>query len=204
MRDSAILAVCIKYLGEKMDDLNRLCGIDEAGRGALAGDLYMAGCILKVPIIGLDDSKKLSEKKREKLYDEIVKNSEFLVLNFSNLQIDELGLSKCLKMGLEAIKSHFKECDFIFDGNTNFGVSGLKTLIKADAQIPAVSAASVLAKVSRDRAMKALSPLYPNYGFEKHKGYGTKFHTDMIAKFGQCEIHRKSFVLKCFEPTLFG
>lgn len=182
-----------------------ICGIDEAGRGCIAGALYIAGCMLKNEIYGLNDSKKLTKRQRDKLFDEILQNSEFKIVSFSNLQIDEFGLSKCLKSGLEKIIEHFSKfnCEIIYDGNTSFGVTGLKTLVKADAIIPEVSAASILAKVSRDREITQLASKYSQYGFEKNKGYGSKFHIEMIKKYGFCDIHRKSFKLKALEPTLF-
>lgn len=175
---------------------NSLIGIDEAGRGALAGPMMMAACKLDKKIEGLCDSKKLSEKKREELYEIIIKNSNYLILAFSNEQIDELGLSLCLKTGLKLIKRHFKtENNFLYDGNTNFGVEGIKTQIKADTNMPQVSAASILAKVSKDRAMNFLAKEFPHYEFEKNKAYGTKTHKELIAKFGICKLHRKSFKL---------
>ncbi len=181
----------------------KLCGIDEAGRGPLAGPLVMAGVILNTPIAGLNDSKKLSEKKREILYDLIIENSSYKIVRFSAEYLDMHGLSSCLKKGLETILNSLKAEDYLFDGNSKFGISGLRTLIKADALIPEVSAASILAKVSRDREMVAIDPLYPNYGFAGHKGYGTTAHVQAIVKYGYCEIHRKSFKLKSLQGSLF-
>ncbi|MGH2267727.1 ribonuclease HII [Campylobacter taeniopygiae] len=173
-----------------------LIGIDEAGRGALAGPMMMAACKLNKKIDGLCDSKKLSEKKREELYEIIIQNSNYLILAFSSEQIDTLGLSTCLKTGLMLIKRHFKTYfHFLYDGNTNFGISGIKTLVKADAKILQVSAASILAKVSKDRVMNFLAKEFPYYEFEKNKAYGTKTHRELIAKFGTCKLHRKSFKL---------
>jgi len=180
-----------------------LCGIDEAGRGPIAGSLVMAGVILNTEIAGLNDSKVLSEKKRESLFPIILENSRYHIVSFTAQQIDEMGISKCLAAGLESIMRHIDSEDFLFDGNSTFGVSGLRTMIKADAKIPEVSAASVLAKVTRDREMVELAKKFPEYGFEGHKGYGTKTHVDAIKKHGYCEIHRKSFKLKALEPTLF-
>lgn len=180
-----------------------LCGIDEAGRGPIAGPLVMAGVILNKPIEGLNDSKKLTEKKRELLFDEIVAKSTYHIARFSAAEIDDHGISKCLAMGLEAIKAAIDADDYLFDGNSTFGVSGLRTLIKADAKVPEVSAASILAKVTRDREMVALGSQYPQYGFEGHKGYGTKAHVEAIKQHGYCDMHRKSFRLKALEPTLF-
>lgn len=176
-------------------DIN-LIGIDEAGRGALAGPMMMAACKLNKKLDGLYDSKKLSEKKREELYEIIIKNSNYLILAFSSEQIDTLGLSTCLKTGLKLIKKHFKaENNFLYDGNTNLGINGIKTQIKADTSILQVSAASILAKVSKDRVMNFLAKDFPCYEFEKNKAYGTKAHKEVIAKFGICKLHRKSFKL---------
>lgn len=181
----------------------RLCGIDEAGRGPIAGPLYMAGVILNDPIDGLNDSKKLTEKKREALFDEIISKSRSHVVSFSASQIDDEGISRCLAKGLLEIMQEIGEADFLFDGNSTFGVSGLRTMVKADAKIAEVSAASILAKVSRDREMVKMAKEHPKYGFEGHKGYGTKAHIDAIKKHGYCAIHRRSFRLKALEPTLF-
>ncbi|MBM0637549.1 ribonuclease HII [Campylobacter sp. VicNov18] len=173
-----------------------LIGIDEAGRGALAGPMTMAACKLHKRLNKLCDSKKLNEKKREELYELILKNSTYLILAFSSEQIDKLGLSACLKTGLILIKKHFqKENNFLYDGNTNFSISTIKTQIKADANIMQVSAASILAKVSKDRIMNFLATDFPDYEFEKNKGYGTKTHKELIKKLGSCKLHRKSFKL---------
>jgi ribonuclease HII len=180
-----------------------LCGIDEAGRGPLAGPLVMAGVILTNPIAGLNDSKKLSEKKRETLFELILTNAQYKIVRFSAQTIDEIGLSACLRSGLEEILASLDADDYLFDGNSKFGVSGLRTLIKADALIPEVSAASILAKVTRDREMIQIDPLYPHYGFAEHKGYGTHTHVQAIKMHGYSDIHRKSFKLKSLQPSLF-
>ena len=181
----------------------RLCGIDEAGRGPIAGSLVIAGVILKKPIEGLNDSKVLSEKKREKLFPIIIENSFYHIVEFSAKQVDEMGISKCINEGLKSILNHLDSEDFLFDGNSTFGVSGLRTMVKADAKIPEVSAASVLAKVTHDREMIQFAKEFPEYGFEKHKGYGTKAHVQAIKTYGYCKVHRKSFKIKALEPTLF-
>lgn len=181
-----------------------LCGIDEAGRGCVAGPLVVAGCVLHADIPSLNDSKKLTPKKREELFKLLHVNSEFLVVCFSNEDVDTMGLSACLKRAIETIKVRFLEYEILMDGNTNFGVNGVKTLIKADSKIPQVSAASILAKVTRDKIMDKYDDIYPNYGFLKHKGYGTSLHVNMIKEFGYCPIHRKSFKIKSLtQPTLF-
>ena len=180
-----------------------LCGIDEAGRGPIAGALVMAGVILHQNIPELNDSKQLSEKKREKLFPMIIENSDYHIVKFTAQEIDDMGISKCLAAGLESIMKHLQSSDFLFDGNSTFGVHGLRTMIKADAEIPEVSAASILAKVTRDREMVEFANKFPQYGFEGHKGYGTKAHVDAIKEHGYCDIHRRSFKLKALEPTLF-
>ena len=182
------------------------CGIDEAGRGPVAGSLVYAAVILKKPIDELNDSKKLTAKKREILYHIIKENSDYYIYEASATKIDTFGLSYCIKEALLKIKEHFgKKVTYIFDGNSSFGVEGINTLIKADQKIKAVSAASIIAKVYRDMQMIEFSKQYPNYGFEKHKGYGTKAHLEAIAKYGYCDIHRKSYKIKLpkIEGTLF-
>lgn len=181
----------------------QLCGIDEAGRGPLAGPLTIAGVILHNPINGLNDSKKLTEAKREALFDIICQNASYHIARFGAEQIDELGLSACLATGLREIMSALGEADYLYDGNSKFGVSGIRTMVKADATIPEVSAASILAKVTRDREMVGLASRYPQYGFEGHKGYGSASHVEAIRLYGYCEIHRKSFKLKALQPSLF-
>ena len=180
-----------------------LCGIDEAGRGPIAGDLVMAGCILYSEFDGLNDSKKLTAKKREMLYEQIIKNSTYHIVKFSPKQIDSDGISTCLASGLKEIIKNLKADTYLFDGNTTFGVKGLQTMIKADGKIPEVSAASILAKVTHDRDIIKEAKKYPQYEFEKHKGYGTAKHIELIKKHGYCDIHRRSYKLKALEATLF-
>lgn len=180
-----------------------LCGIDEAGRGPIAGPLVMAGVILTKEIAGLNDSKQLSEKKREALFPLILAHSHYHIVTFSALEVDMLGISKCLNHGLKSIMQTLESEDFLFDGNSTFGVSGLRTLVKADEKIPEVSAASILAKVSRDTEMVEFAKKFPCYGFEFHKGYGTAEHIRAIKQHGYCDIHRRSFKLKALQPTLF-
>lgn len=176
-----------------------LCGIDEAGRGPIAGPLVVAGVVLKKEIAGLNDSKVLSEKKRETLYDIIIENSYYHIVFTSNEQIDEKGLSYCLKSSIQEIMNTINAKEYLMDGNTAFGISNLNFKIKADATIKEVSAASILAKVSRDRFMVSIAPDFPEYEFIKHKGYGTKTHVERIKEFGYSSIHRKSFKLKALE-----
>ncbi len=181
-----------------------LCGIDEAGRGPCAGDLVMAGCILHSDIQGLNDSKKLSEKKREELFELIIPNSTYHIVKFSASDIDENGISKCLSSGLQEILNTLKAENYLFDGNSTFGVDGLETMVKADGKVPEVSAASIIAKVTHDRDILKEAKKYPQWEFESHKGYGTKKHIELIRKHGYSPIHRRSYKIKELrEPSLF-
>lgn len=181
-----------------------LCGIDEAGRGPIAGPLVVAGVVLLKEINGLNDSKVLSEKKREKLFDEIKDKSKFHIVFSSAKTIDEKGLSYCLRTSIMEIMENLKEHsnDFLMDGNTTYKISNLNCKIKADATVPEVSAASILAKVSRDRYMYEISSKYSNYDFDKHKGYGTKAHIEAIKKFGKSDEHRITFKLKALNEEV--
>lgn len=179
-----------------------LCGIDEAGRGPLAGSLVIAGVVLKNPIDGLMDSKKLTEKKRETLYPLVIENSEYHIVSFSAKEVDEMGLSKCLQLGLQSIQKHLREVEYLFDGNSTFGVENITTMIKADSKVAEVSAASILAKVTHDREMIEIAKKYPEYGFEKHKGYGTKAHIEALLKYDRCEMHRKTFRVKGLDDSI--
>lgn len=182
--------------------LRLIAGVDEAGRGPLAGDVYAAAVILPKGIIipGLNDSKKLSEKKREELYDIITEKAvAYSVKTASVEEIDELNIRNATYLAMNrAISSLEKPCDYaLIDGDA---VTGCKTLhecvVKGDSKSASIAAASILAKVTRDHYMKKLAEKYPEYGFEKHKGYGTALHIQMIKKYGASDIHRKTFIKK--------
>ena len=175
-----------------------LCGIDEAGRGPLAGPLVMAGVILKQKIDGLTDSKVLTPGRRMALYNLIKEHSQHHIVIIDNETIDKDGLSACLRLGLQEIVGIMsgEGVDFIFDGNSAYGMSGVSTMVKADAKISEVSAASIMAKVTRDRIMEKYAAVFSGYGFEKHKGYGTRAHLEAIERLGLSPIHRKSFRIK--------
>ena len=186
-----------------------LCGIDEAGRGPLAGPLVVAGCILLNEVSELNDSKKLSEKKREELFAKIIENSKHHIVFHSAKEIDEKGISACLKASILEImeklnQNSSEDIEFLMDGNTSFGISNLQHLIKADATIKEVSAASILAKVSRDRYMDEIASKYVKYSFEKHKGYGTKAHVEAIKQYGRSDEHRHTFKLKALGEEKIG
>ncbi|MCW8821442.1 MAG: ribonuclease HII [Sulfurovum sp.] len=179
-----------------------LCGIDEAGRGPLAGSLVIAGVVLKNPVEGLMDSKKLTEKKREALYPLVIENAEYHIVSFSAQEVDQMGISQCLQQGLQSIQKHLPEVEYLFDGNSTFGVDNISTMIKADNKVAEVSAASILAKVTHDREMIEMAKKYPEYGFEKHKGYGTKAHVEALLKYDRCEVHRKTFRVKGLDKPM--
>lgn len=178
-------------------------GIDEVGRGCWAGPLVAAAVALVEPIEGLRDSKKLSAKRREVLAKQIRDSSAAVGIGWvTPAEVDSLGLTKAVQLAmLRAIKQI--TCDYdeiIIDGDLNFfqNVTGLKTenvrtLIRADDLIPAVSAASIVAKVARDTRMAELAVEHPGYGFESHVGYGSAAHIAALKKLGVCDIHRKSY-----------
>jgi len=170
-----------------------ICGIDEAGRGPIAGPIVIAGVILNETIIGIDDSKKLTPRKREILFEKIQKNSQYHIEIVEANIIDEIGLSEVYFQALNNILKKLRADVYIFDGKTTYGVFGINPIIKADSIYPEVGAASILAKVTRDNIMIKLSKKYPNYQFDKHKGYCTKAHLEAIKRYGYCQIHRKSF-----------
>lgn len=180
-----------------------LCGIDEAGRGPIAGPLVVAGVILNQEIDGVNDSKKLTEKKREELFEKIVLSSRYEIVFVDNKTIDEKGLSWSINFALNKIVNSLESEKYIFDGNSKFGVDILETMVKADQKVAEVSAASILAKVSRDRFMREMDSKYP-HSFAKHKGYITKAHIEEIKEHGMSDFHRKSYRLKALEQdTLF-
>lgn len=181
-----------------------ICGTDEAGRGPLAGDVYAAAVIFDegVFIEGLDDSKKLSEKKREKLFDEIIsKAAAFCIATASVEEIEKINILNAAMLAMKRACTGLDVVpDFILaDGNKcpDTGRPG-KAVVKGDGISASVAAASVLAKVSRDRYMKATAEKYPEWQFERHKGYGTKLHYQMLDKFGPSPIHRMSFLKKYY------
>ncbi len=175
-----------------------VCGADEAGRGPLAGDVFAAAVVLprNIEIEGLDDSKKLSEKKREKLFDIIREKAvSWAVARASVKEIEEINIRNAaflaMARAIEQIETDFA----IIDGNAFNGCKvPFMTLVKGDAKSASVAAASILAKVSRDRYMLELDKKYPQYGFAKHKGYGTKAHIEALKEYGACEAHRSLFI----------
>ena len=173
-----------------------LVGIDEAGRGCGAGPLVVAGVKLKNHIDGLADSKKLSDKKRQLLYDKIINNSIYHICIIDAKIIDRDGLSLCIKNALISIMQNINSNRYLFDGNSSYGIDGLEHLIKADNTIDEVKAASIVAKVTKNSELLKLGKNYPEYDFSSHQGYLTKKHISEIKKYGFSPIHRKSYKIK--------
>ena len=181
-----------------------ICGIDEAGRGPLAGDVFTAAVIFDegTVIEGVNDSKKLTEKKREQLFDEICAKARAFCI--ARASVEEIESMNILAATMTAMKRAYDglglSADIVLvDGNRRPPIEGdVRLVIKGDATSASIAAASILAKVSRDRYMKQQAELYPQYGFEIHKGYGTKLHYSAVDEHGLCPIHRASFFKKYY------
>lgn len=181
-----------------------VAGVDEAGRGPLAGPVYAAAVILPPDemIEGLNDSKKISEKKREALFPIIKEKAiSYSIATASEEEIDRLNIREATSLAMNrAINGLTVPPGFVLvDGNYIGGCAyPFECVIKGDARSASIAAASVLAKVSRDRLMLEMAEKYPEYGFEKHKGYGTRVHVEALKQYGPCPIHRKTFLKKIF------
>lgn len=184
-----------------------ICGVDEAGRGPLAGDVYAAAVVLDsgVTIDYLNDSKKLSEKRREELFDVIKEKARaYCIATASVEEIDRLNILNAAMLAMKrAVEGLGIAPDLaLIDGNKLPDIScKAQYVIKGDAVSASIAAASVLAKVARDRYMKELAEKYPQYVFEKHKGYGTKLHYECIEKYGISEVHRRTFLKKLYDKV---
>ena len=186
-----------------------ICGVDEAGRGPLAGPVCAAAVILPENVIidGLNDSKKLSEKKREQLFDIICEKAIAYSVAYGSLEeIEELNILEATFLAMNrSIETLKIPADFaLIDGNRvpkNIKIP-CETVVKGDAKSQSIAAASILAKVTRDRLLLEYDKQYPEYNLKKHKGYGTKEHTDLILKYGVSPIHRKSFLKKLLGENL--
>ena len=184
------------------EGIENVCGVDEAGRGPLAGPVCAAACILPVglEIPGLDDSKKLSPQKREELYDVIVDSALSYGIAFAS--VEEIEALNILNATFLAMNRAIEQLSpqpalALIDGNRNSGIRiPSRCVVKGDSLCADIAAASVLAKVTRDRYMLAMAEEYPQYGFEKHKGYGTALHYSALRSYGPCPIHRPSFLKK--------
>ena len=179
-----------------------ICGIDEAGRGPLAGPVYAAAVILPLDleIDGLNDSKKLTEKKREALFDIICEKAiSYSIGIATEEELDEINILNATFLAMRrAVEGLSVKPDYaLIDGNQHPKLSiPDETVVKGDGKSMSIAAASILAKVSRDRFMLQIAEKYPEYCFEKHKGYGTKLHYEMIEKYGVAPVHRRSFLKK--------
>ena len=180
---------------------NKICGIDEAGRGPLAGPVVVAGVIMPQDsmIEGVNDSKKVSEKKREKLYDLIIEEAiSYSVAIIGQDVIDDINILNATKKGVEEVVKGLdvKPDLIIVDALTHINTQGIPydSIIKGDAKCYNIAAASILAKVTRDRIMRQWDEIYPQYGFSSHKGYGTAKHIQAIKEYGPCPIHRNTFI----------
>jgi ribonuclease HII len=186
-----------------------IVGVDEAGRGPLAGPVSIAAVILSKPIQGLDDSKKITEKKRIELESLIIKNAlDYAVVHVSVETIEDINILQASLLGMQQAVAKLN-CGFdeiLVDGNKcpQFKQPA-RAIIGGDGIIPEISAASILAKNARDRLMRELHADYPEYGFDKHKGYGTKFHLQQLQKYGPCKHHRKTYapIQKLLQMNLF-
>ena len=181
-----------------------ICGVDEAGRGPLAGPVYAAAVILPRGLVleGLDDSKKLTEKKREALFDPI--REQAIAYGIASASVEEIETLNILNATFLAMNRAIEKLSpvpalALIDGNRNTGITfPSRCVVKGDAKCADIAAASVLAKVSRDRFMLEMARQYPQYRFEQHKGYGTKLHYDMLREYGPSPIHRMSFLKKLY------
>jgi ribonuclease HII len=175
-----------------------VAGMDEVGRGPLAGNVVTACVVMpETPLIlWVDDSKKLSESRREKVYEEIMENALYVGIGqVSPEEIDEINIlqatKKAMRMAAESVPADI----FLIDAVTNLGLKGREIpLIKGDATSYSIAAASIVAKVTRDRQMAEADRLYPQYGFARNKGYGTKEHTEALRQYGPCPLHRRTFI----------
>ena len=178
----------------------KICGIDEAGRGPLAGPVVIAGVIMPPDskIEGVNDSKKVAEKKREKLYDLILEEAiSYSVAIIGQDVIDEINILNATKQGVTKVveELNIKPDLILVDALTQINTKGIpyESIVKGDAKCYSIAAASIIAKVTRDRIMREWEEVYPQYGFSGHKGYGTAKHIAAIKEYGLCPIHRRSF-----------
>ena len=183
------------------EKIQTICGIDEAGRGPLAGPVVVAAVIMPKDsmIEGINDSKKISEKKREELYEKIIEEAiSYSVGIIEQKEIDNINILNATKKGLTQAVSNLtvKPEKILVDALNKIDTCGISyiSIIKGDAKSYSIATASIIAKVTRDRIMRQWDEIYPQYGFAKHKGYGTKAHIEAIKEYGLCSLHRLTFV----------
>lgn len=175
-----------------------VAGMDEVGRGPLAGNVVTACVVMpeEPVLVWIDDSKKLSESRREKVYQEILEHALYIGIGqVSPAEIDEINILQATRKAMRAAAADIPADIFLIDAVTGLGLKGQEVpIIKGDASSYSIAAASIVAKVTRDRQMEELDKLFPEYGFARNKGYGTREHIEALKKFGPCPIHRRSFI----------
>jgi ribonuclease HII len=172
----------------------KVCGLDEVGRGALAGPLVAAGVIFGKSVVGLNDSKKLKREIRERVYEQITESGATVEIEIiSARQINNRGIGWANKIAFKRLAKKMSADKFIADGNLKLGKK-ISSIVKADTKIPEVMAASIVAKVTRDRMMQELHKDFPGFGWDKNVGYGTKRHIEAIRTLGETKHHRSVFV----------
>lgn len=196
-REEHVLSL-ISYDRQYRQEGKLLAGMDEVGRGPLAGSVVTA-CVA-IPeeplLLWIDDSKKLSESRREKVYEEIIKHALYIGLGeIGPEEIDRINILQATKQAMRAAAAKVPADCFLIDAVTNLGLNGKEIpIIRGDATSYCIAAASIIAKVTRDRQMTEADRLWPEYGFARNKGYGTKEHIEALKKYGPCPIHRRSFI----------
>lgn len=190
----------------KYKNLGLVGGLDEAGRGPLAGPVVVALAVMPLDedkiIDGINDSKKITAKKREELFEKIVNTAiDYSIVEIDEKTIDKINILQATKLGAKLCIKNLKVSPYIVltDALTFDTPQKIESIIKGDAKSYNIAAASILAKVHRDRLMVELDKKYPQYGFAGHKGYGTKAHIEALKKYGKCEIHRDSFIIHFVE-----
>ncbi|MDD6611154.1 MAG: ribonuclease HII [Clostridiales bacterium] len=197
-----VLLTMDKEIEIRAKGFTAVCGIDEAGRGPLAGPVVAAAVILPegIQLPGVNDSKKITEKKREILFDFVKEHAlAYGIGEASETEIDEINILQATFLAMRrAVEALQLPADYaLVDGNRIQGLPiPAETVIGGDGKVLSIAAASILAKVTRDRYMRDMAAQYPEYGFEKHKGYGTKAHYAAIEQYGICPLHRKTFLKK--------
>jgi len=175
-----------------------VAGMDEVGRGPLAGNVVTACVVMpeEPPILWIDDSKKLSESRREKLFDEIMEHALYVGIGeVTPEEIDRINILEATRKAMREAASRVPAEVFLIDAVTGLGLNGREvSVIKGDASSYSIAAASIIAKVTRDRQMIEMDRIYPEYGFARNKGYGTKEHIEALKRIGPCSIHRRSFI----------
>ena len=175
-----------------------VAGMDEVGRGPLAGNVVTACVVMpeEPVLVWIDDSKKLSESRREKVYEEILRHALYIGIGeVSPAEIDEINILQATRKAMRAAAAGIPADIFLIDAVTGLGLKGKEVpIIKGDASSYSIAAASIVAKVTRDRQMAELDRLFPEYGFARNKGYGTREHIEALKKIGPCPIHRRSFI----------